>query len=79
MQYSRQTVYRNSSSDNTFKTIHRTQFRCDICGKQFTETHHLIAHLKLIHGTQFKCDSPAKQFSQTRHLIAQLEGLIELK
>ena len=63
------------------KTIHEGQrnYKCDFCGKLFTESGNLKNHIKSIHEEQrnYKCDYCGKSFAQSGHLKKHIKTIHE--
>ena len=61
------------------KTLHEAQknYKCDSCGKSFTESGYLKKHNKTVHEGQrnYKCDSCRKFFTQSSNLNLHIETI----
>ena len=58
--------------EKTHQTVHEgcKNFKCESCGKLFTQVGHLITHIKTIHEGKkdYKCDNCGKLFAEARDL-----------
>ena len=54
-------------------------FKCDPCGKSFTQASNLRRHIKTIHEPHkdYKCDSCWKSFAQASHLRQHIKTIHE--
>ena len=67
----------HEGSKNHMHGIHERSkdYKCDSCGKLFTQTGNLKTHIKAIHRGEkdFKCDSCGKSFSQAGNLRTHIK------
>ena len=56
-------------------------YKCNICGKSFTQSNHLKTHIKAVHEGQrnYKCDSCGKPFTQSGSLTLHIKTVHEGK